>query len=83
MELNNFNNNTSQQNQLRNGQKSSKYRYQKEIKMAKKYVKKCSTAQATWDMQIKVTMLYHFIPVRKAKTQNRESKDCWQRCGKK
>nr|KAF6378953.1 hypothetical protein mMyoMyo1_009826 [Myotis myotis] len=51
--------------------------------MAKKHVKKCSKSLMIREMQIKTTMRYHLILVRKATINKSTNDKCWQGCGKK
>ena len=52
----------------------------KNIKMADKHMKRCSTSYVIRELQIK-TRRYHYTPIRIAKLLNSDNSKCWWRCG--
>lgn len=54
-----------------------------DIYAANRHMQKCSSTLVMKEMQIKTTIIYHYIPTRMGIIQMANNNKCWQGCEKK
>ena len=66
----------NKQHKQKMGQRAKQTFLQRNIQMAKKHLKRCSTSLIIREMKIKIPVRYHYTPVRMAAVKKSTSNKC-------